>query len=775
MSSRFIGPLHWKRLLPLSIALCGALPLAAQDRPVTAADYDRAVRFLAPVVNPLVIGGTVNATWLANDRLWYRRSTATGSAYVLVDPVKRTRTPLFDHARLASALGAAAAATYTAEALPFSTVELSDDGQSVSFDVGTRRFHCDVGGSKCDAAGATMRATGGRRALEVASPNGKRVAFIRSYNLWVRDVATGAERQLTTDGVKDFGYATDNAGWVHSDRAVLKWSPDSRRIATAQQDERMVREMYLVPTTVGHPKLMSWRYPLVGDSVLPMLQHVIIDVDAGSVVRLQLAPQFHRGTIGDDITMADYDWSPDGARLALASTSRDHKQVVLRVADATTGAVRTVLEERSPTHFESRTGWRVLWPTNEVVWYSQRDDWGNLYLYDLTSGALKNRITTGAGPVEAIVRIDQPARTMVVEALGRDAGQDPYFRHYYRVGLDGRGWTALTPENGDHALQMSPTGRYFVDSYSAPDVAPTIVLRDATGRIVMPLEHADITRLIAAGWKPPIPFITKAADGSLDLYGLLFRPTNFDPARKYPIINNPYPGPQTGSVGSRSFAAARGDHQALAELGFVVITLDGRGTPGRSKSFHDAYYGRMGRDNTLPDQVSAMRELGRRYPWVDTTRAGIYGHSGGGFITADAMFRYPDFFKAGIAESGNHDQRLYEDDWGERYQGLRVRNADGTDNYDAEANQLLAKNLKGHLLLAHGTMDDNVPPDNTMVVVEALIKANKDFDLLLIPNVAHGYGAATNYMTRRRWDYFVRYLLHEQPPAGYEILTPAAR
>ena len=290
----------------------------------------------------------------------------------------------------------------------------------------------------------------------------------------------------------------------------------------------------------------------------------------------------------------------------------------------------------------------------------------------------------------------------------------------------------------------------------------------------MPLAHMDISRLVASGWKPPIPFTVTAHDGKTKLYGLMFRPTNFDSTKKYPIINNPYPGPQSGSVGSRSFSPARSDRQALAELGFVVITVDGMGTPNRSKSFHDAYYGAMGRDNTLPDQVGTMKELAARHSWIDIDRAGIYGHSGGGFITADAMFRYPDFFKVGIAESGNHDQRNYEDDWGERYQGLLVKNADGTDSYTAEANENFAKNLKGHLLLAHGSMDDNVPPSNTFLVVDALIKANRDFDEIIIPNARHGYGAASDYMMRRRWDYFVRYLLGAEPPKEYEIVTPQA-
>ncbi|MEO7683516.1 MAG: prolyl oligopeptidase family serine peptidase, partial [Gemmatimonadaceae bacterium] len=332
----------------------------------------------------------------------------------------------------------------------------------------------------------------------------------------------------------------------------------------------------------------------------------------------------------------------------------------------------------------------------------------------------------------------------------------------------------LTPESGDHAVQISPNGRYLIDSWSKPDVPATSVLRDASGRSVMSLAKSDISRLVAAGWKPPISIVTKARDGKTDLYGLMFLPTNFDSTRKYPIINRGYPGPQGGSVGSRSFSAARDDRQALAELGFVVISVDGMGNPGRSKTFHDAYYGAMGRDNTLPDQVAAMKELASRHSWIDLTRTGIYGHSGGGFLAADAMFRYPDFFKVGIAESGNHDQRNYEDDWGERYQGLLVRRGSGPDNYDAEANQNLAKNLKGHLLLAHGTMDDNFPPGNTELVVDALIKANKDFDLLMIPNARHGYGSASNYMTRRRWDYFVRHLLKAEPPKEYEIVVPAA-
>ncbi|MGH7575556.1 MAG: alpha/beta hydrolase family protein, partial [Longimicrobiales bacterium] len=274
--------------------------------------------------------------------------------------------------------------------------------------------------------------------------------------------------------------------------------------------------------------------------------------------------------------------------------------------------------------------------------------------------------------------------------------------------------------------------------------------------------------LLATGWTPPIAFTVEARDDSTDLYGLMYRPTDFDSTRTYPVINYLYPGPQSGSVGSRSFSPARGDKRALAELGFIVVEVDAMGTPSRSKSFHDAYYGNMG-DNGLPDQIAMIRQLGERHPWLDLDRVGIYGHSGGGYAAADAILRYPDFYKVAVSQAGNHDNRNYEDDWGERYQGLLVENPDSTTNYDNQANQLLAENLRGKLLLAHGTMDNNVPPYNTLVLVDELIRHNKDFDLILFPNRRHGFGNEP-YMTRRRWDYFVGHLMGAKPPEDYEIV-----
>lgn len=713
--------------------LLAATSLSAQSRVLTTADYARAEKMLLQSTSQLVTGALAQGSWLPDGRFTYRAREANGSDPLWVVDARGVKTNC--------------AGTPTPAA--------------------------------CPAAPAAPQGFGGRRggAPESLSPDGTKAVFIRNWNLWVRDVASGKEAPITQDGVKDYGYATDNAGWTHSDRPIVLWSPDSKKLATFQQDQRKVGDMYLVRTRVGHPELAAWKYPLPGDSVVTMIERVVVDLSGATpkLVRFKMAPDQHRSSVCDHIAcggkLADAEWYPDGSKVAFLSNSRDHKIATLRVADATTGEVRDVLKEEVATQFESGDGdqnWRILPASNEVIWFSERSDWGHLYLYDLTTGQLKNQITSGVGTVTGIERIDAKSRTIWFTATGKEANHDPYFQHLYKATLNGKTQTLLTPEDGTHSINWSPDGARFVDTWSRPDLPPTSVLRDGvTGKLLATLTTADISKLTATGWRPPTRITVKSANGKWDLYGLLFTPTTLDSTKKYPIINYIYPGPQGGSVGSRAFSPARGDHQALAELGFIVVMIDGSGNPLRSKSFHDAYYGRMG-DNTLPDQIAGMKELAAKYKFIDLDKVGIWGHSGGGFATADAMFRYPDFFKVGISESGNHDNRNYEDDWGERYHGLLVKQG-ATDNYTAEANQTYAKNLKGKLLLAHGTMDDNVPPDNTLLVVDALIKAGKDFDLLMIPNAAHGYGAAGNYMMRRRWDYFVTNLMGATPPKEYQI------
>jgi dipeptidyl-peptidase 4 len=762
-----------------ALALCTAA--AAQQNPValTNFDYARAEKFMGYNTTPLVFGASGRPTWMADGRFWYQVARENGPEFLVVDPAKGgARVPAFDYPRLAAAMSAASGTQLEWGRLPPPSIDLSDDLKIASFSAAGKRWKCTLDDYRC-AADTSVPAN------SALSPDKKRAAFIREYNLWVRDIATGSETQLTTDGVKDFGYATDNAGWTKSDRPILLWSPDSKKIATFQQDQRAVGEMYLVNTTVGHPKLDAWKYPLPGDNVVTTIQRVVIDVQTRRVTRLKIEPDQHRSTLCDNIACrgsewVDVQWGPDGSRLAFVSTSRDHKLERLREADTATGEVREIAEEAVATQYESGDGkanWQALYKSNEFLWYSERTGWGHLYLHDLKTGKQTAAITSGDWLVRQVLRVDEKERLIYFLAAGREKGRDPYFSHLYRVSFDGTGLKLLTPENANHdvslPVSMQPSGCCFVDTYSTPDVPPVTVLRDLDGKLVATLERADISKLQAAGWKPPVPVTVKARDGRTGLYGLLYQPTNLDRARKYPIVNHIYPGPQGGSVGSRSFSSARGDAQALAELGFIVVEIDGMGNPTRSKAFHDAYYANMG-DNTLPDQIAAMKQIAERYPYVDLDRAGIYGHSGGGFATADAMFRYPDFFKVGISEAGNHDNREYEDDWGERYQGLLTKEAGGKTNYDGQANQSLAANLKGHLLLAHGTMDTNVPPYNTLLVVDALIKANKDFDLIMLPNRNHGFGNEP-YMVRRRWDYFVRYLLGAEPPKNYQLTPPPER
>lgn len=611
------------------------------------------------------------------------------------------------------------------------------------------------------------RRMGRRDNNSIVSPDGKYQAFIKDNNLWIREMLTQKEIQLTTDGAKDFGYATDNAGWKHSNQPILRWSPDSKKIATFKQDQRNVGDMYLVTTNVGHPQLLQWKYPLPGDSVIAMIHRVIIDVDSKKIIPIKVAPDPHRATLSDDIsssgTFDDVDWSDDEKELTFVSTSRDHKIEKFRIANTETGDVREVFTETVPTQYESgwdKINWKYLPATHEIIWFSERDNWGHLYLYDSKTGKLKNQVTKGNWLVSQLLKVDEKKRELYFIAHGLE-DKNPYFAQFCKINFNGKGFKILTPETGDHKVVLQENT--FTDSYSQPEVAPVKLLRNYDGELIDTLEKTDVSKLIAAGWKPPIPVKVKAHDDTTDLYGLLFAPTHLDPNKKYPIIDYIYPGPQGGSVGSWSFAASRGDNQALAELGFVVIVLEGTSNPLRSKHFHDMSYGDMAQ-NTLADQVACIRQLSVKYNYIDTNRVGIWGHSGGGFATAAAMFRYPDFFKVGIAESGNHDNRNYEDDWGERYDGL-VQNSD----YAAQANENYAKNLKGKLLIAHGLMDDNVPPQNSLLVVEALEKANKDYDLIVFPNEHHGYGQFSYYMMRRRWDYFVKNLLGAEPPKEYKL------
>jgi dipeptidyl-peptidase 4 len=760
-------------LLPL-LLLAPQRAAAQQTAPHTLAAYERAAQRLAAYTDTLVHRADVRPEWLDADRFWYRVRTAEGHEFILVDPARGTRERAFDHERLAQALTATTGTTYSPWSLPVERLAPVQDGRRLGFELERRRWECDVVEYRCERPATEVE----RLTDAVLSPDGRHAAFRRDHDLWVREQATGNETRLTTDGVERYGYATDNEGWRRSERPAVTWSPDGNRLLTYRVDERGVGDMHLLEMAVGRPRLHSWPYALPGDTIVPLHEWLVVDVAGRRVAPLQAPADQQRtssccGRLRGD-AIGDTEWSRDGRYVAYASVSRDYRDVVLRVADAETGAVRTVLQERGEPFFEASGGgrgvpnWRVLHERNEVIWYSQRDGYGHLYLYDLQTGTLKNRITSGEWMVVDVVHVDEAGGWVYFTAAGREQGRDPYHRHLYRVRLNGRNLTLLTPEDADHVITMAPSGRYFVDSYSRVNAAPVSVVRRADGRAVRTIEEADISRLLASGWTHPVPFSAKARDGVTDLYGVMYLPSNFDASRRYPIINNNYPGPQAGSVGPRTFSAVRrGNTQALAELGFIVVQIDALGSPIRSLPFQAHYHADLA-DNGLPDQIAVMRQLAERHAWIDLSRVGIYGHSGGGFATAAAMLRHPDFFHVGVASAGNMDNRGYTYYWGEKWQGLLEARPDGTDTYTNQALQLMAENLRGRLLIAYGTMDNNVHPNMTHLLINELIRHNKDFDTIVLPNRNHGFANET-YFVRRTWDYFVEHLLGETPPREFRM------
>lgn len=764
-------------LLPLFLAACSEAPTEQAEQAafaVTETDYQRAEQTLSQNTNDLVADNILAYYWQDGDRLVYRKSTGGGSQLQIADTVTGTKTDLLDPVLLSQSLAEFGDEDIDATDLSLSGIELNDTLDAMEFNFEGERYRADLSNLQLQQIEAAGDA-------DHVSPDGLKAAYIEDHNLWVRNLATGERTQLTFDGIQDYGYATNNAGWIRDDRPVLLWSPDSSKIATFRHDGREVGEMYLTTTQVGHPELDAWKYPLPGDDHIFMIERLVIHLEPEPrLVWLDMEQDAHRSTTSDHIadfdgTFLDVQWSDDSEQLAFVSSSRDHKSATLKLADPETGALREVFNETVETYYEGGSGaqnWRLLAERDEFLWFSERDNWGHLYLYDLNTGELKQQLTSGNWAVLRVQQVDAETGQVYFTGSNREPG-DPYFQYLYRVNIDGSGLTNLTPEEGHHVIRWSNSGEYFTDTVSTPVTPARVVVRNQQGEQMLELEQTDISALQESGWVPPTPFTVKARDNITDLYGLLYQPSNLDPSRSYPVLNYLYPGPQSGSVGTRSFRASRGDKQALAELGFIVVEVDAMGTPGRSKSFHDIYYGNMG-DNGLPDQITAIRQLAERYPYMDLDRVGIWGHSGGGFASTAGIFRYPDFYKVAVSGAGNHDNRNYEDDWAEKWQGLLEQyDETGVDgepitNYDNQANQLLAENLEGKLLLAHGMLDDNVHPSNTMLVVQALIEAEKDFDLLVLPEARHGFGNR-RYFMKRRWDYFVRHLHGVEPPAEFRF------
>jgi dipeptidyl aminopeptidase/acylaminoacyl peptidase len=741
-----------------------------------APDYRRAEQFLGWNASLMVSGDVVNPNFLNDgNRFWYRNKTKGGSEFIMVDPVANVKRAVFDHARLAAAMSIAKDTAYEPNKLPFTTFNFAKGSETViEFNASKRRWSCNLTNYTC-THGDTLKNV----QRYVGSPDSTMEAFASGPNIWIRKKGTNDSTQLTMDGVEYWQYGTtvprpnqlQNLKEGQSPappRAQLRWSPDSKKIAVLRTDERDVKQMPYISYTPQRPRLFTQPYALPGDSIVPVPNIYVIDVATKKSVPMKIAPVPNQLQLGG--SPLDSLWADNNRHIHFDFLTRGSKAHFLMEGDAETGAIRILAADSAKTWVETIPGGRPSWMVTsdeaDVIWWSERDGWAHLYRVDNKTGQLKNQITSGTWYVAEVLYVDQVRKLIYFTGAGREDGL-PYNRRVYRVAYDGTALTLLTPEDAFHNARFSPNGRFIVDTYSSFEKPPVTVLRSAVdGHVIRTLEESDITRLTSIGWKPGQVFSVKARDGMTDIYGVMWLPSNFDANKKYPVIENIYPGPQIGSVGQWTWQNGS-ENKALAELGFVVVQLDHLGTPYRSKAFHDNYYGNF-IDNGLPDHVAGIKQLGVRYPFMDLDRVGIYGHSGGGFASTDAILRFPDFYKVAVSGAGNHDNRSYNIYWAEKYQGLMKRDTvRNTDNFATSANKTYVKNLKGHLLLMHGDMDDNVHPANTIQLVDELIKANKDFDLVIAPNRNHGLNEP--YFIRRRWDYFVRYLMGVEPPREYEI------
>ncbi len=763
-------------------------------------EYARAKAVLPKELGKLAYNLSIEAHWLKNERLVYcrevRSDAAKGNQFVIVSTVDGTKEAAFDHDRLAKALqtsrsdrtvvanpgggitgsatdsGAGSGAHVDPLHLPFDAIEVENEGAAVSFLLDNERWRCDLSSYNCEPVAGYVPV----RSHELCSPDGKWALFVQDYNLWLKSLETGALTQLTRDGVENYSYGTLPDAYGAKIMDALKesrlppmaiWSPDSTKIFTHRTDQRLVREMHVnqfVPEgETAPPVLHSMRYALPGDRHVPRFELVICDLIGGQQwLDVQpLAMSALQYSLFDPHVPIAW-WSRDNTSVYYLDVERGAQVTRLRRGDVFSGEVQTLVQERSDTFLQLDyvplgAAFAQADSDASFIWLSPRTGFDHLYLYDGKTGDARVALTSGEWRVEAIFSVDQQGGWVYFLGSGREAGRHPYYRHLYRVSMKGGAPELLTPEDAEHSIQMAPDCSCFVDTYSRVDTVPVSVLRRADGTFVTVLEEADIESLLSAGYQMAEPFSVKARDGETDLYGVMIKPANFDPRKKYPVIDYEYGGVHI-TLAPVAFPLAKHGRerthiaQSWAQLGFVVIVMDGLGTPGRSQAFYDVCRGHLGDAAGLSDHVTGAKQLGERFPFLDLERVGIYGFSGGGYGSARAILQFPEFYKVAVAGCGDHENSLYSVEWGERYQGLY-----DADSYAEQSNERLAAQLQGKLMLIHGDIDDNVHLYHTMRLVDALIKADKDFDLLILPNRGHSI-ASDSYLIRRLWDYFITHL-----------------
>jgi dipeptidyl-peptidase-4 len=815
------------RLVSLA-ALCLATTSASfAQAPVTKANYQQAARFAPRKLEKLIFSTSVDAHWLKkSDRFWYMYETTDGKKWYIVDPAKNEKKFLFDNAEMAAKITRIVKDPFDAQHLGLDSMRFIKDENWIQFEVkSTQEIEKKDSTAKKGTppvkerkvfyfeyninTGELIELTDFKKPKRkpnwaAVSPDGNTIVFGRNYNLFWMDKAnyekalkneddsTIVEHALTTDGIENYSYFSDGNLSGNGDNNVDKeknknkrksafayWSGDSKHFAITRTDNRKVKDLWVINSLSDpRPTLETYKYWMPGEKEAPVDHIYLFDMNLHSGKEMPVSMFKDQDlTIWAEpamINTRDDDWRPlkwlgTNDKFYFARTGRDLKKVDICTVDIATGTVKPLIEERFNTYIEvKRPG--LVNGGKELIEWSERDGWAHFYLYD-GDGKLKNQITSGTWHVENILGIDDAKRVLYFSANGKEAGEDPYYLHAYRVNFDGSGLKLLNPGEFEHAMSLNDNKNYFVDNYSRVNATPKSTLYATDGRKLMDLETADLSSLMATGYKFPQPFKVKADDGITDIYGVMYKPMDFDSTKKYPVIEYVYPGPQTEAV-NKAFGRGMDRTDRLAQLGFVVITMGNRGGhPSRSKWYHNFGYGNL-RDYGLADKKAVAEQLADRYPYVDVNRVGIHGHSGGGFMSTAAMLVYPDFFKVAVSSSGNHDNAIYNRWWSEQHHGVKETigdKGDTTFTYNIEKNQDLVKNLKGHLMLSTGDIDNNVHPAGTIRVANALIKANKRFDLVILPGQRHGYGDMTEYFFWRMADYFTEYLMGDTTARPIDI------
>ncbi len=800
-----------KKLLMMTLAVAGIFsaagnPVQAQDR---LPEYIQAEKFTQNKLNTMLFSTMVDPHWFGDGKcFWYEYKTSEGVFWYVVDPSAKSKEPLFDRDEIAAQLTEIVKDPFDARHLPIRNLKALDDGDSFTFEVTSSKDAPEDKDNKKKKGKKEVfyfyyyyptktlvhqkdrKAEPERLHWGSVSPDKKTVIYAKDLNLYRMSYddylkakkdekdSTIVEIQLTTDGMEDFGYgipyAMRNTDTLcnGSRRSVYGyWSPDSRHFATVLADNRAVKDLWVIDVTAKpRPVLETYKYQMPGEKEAPVEHLYVFDMQDNSrkeiktsafkdqTLEIEVRPSEQKQRGKEDVARI---WQGDNERFFLTRSSRDLYRIDVCSYTVGQDSIVPIIEERMNTYQETRP-LKVLKGGKEIIQWSERDGWAHLYLYD-DAGNLKNRITKGPWHVENVVKVDEKARVIYFTANGRNEGENPYYEHLYRVNLDGSGLKQLTQGNYFHEVAVDDNARYILDNYSRIDTVPMAVVLDNNGNKVMDLQESDFSQLFANGYKFPELFTVKAADGVTDLYGVMYKPYDFDSTKVYPIVDYVYPGPQVEAV-YYPFTRMSVRTDRLAQAGFVVISVGQRGGhPSRSKWYHNYGYGNM-RDYPLADHKYAIEQLANRHSFIDIEKVGIHGHSGGGFMSTAAICQYPDFFKVAVSCAGNHDNNIYNRWWSETHHGVKEQvseQGDTTFVYKIATNPEIAANLKGHLLLVHGDIDNNVHPGNTMRVVEALIRAGKRFDMLMLPKQRHSFGDMNEYFYWRLVDYFSEHLRGE--------------